>query len=288
MDTTLNGYAGWIHSAFPSVSISTIEWLASGQNSTALLVNGSIVFRFPRYADGIEQLRREVAILQLIGRDVPVPVPEPGYVNLAPSVDGTAFVGYAMLPGVPLSECTLDDVDARHVGSQLGAFLRHLHRMPVDRVHAGDRSPRWMVEPWERLYLDILDLLFPMMRPDACVSVSRHFETFLHDHRDATIDPVLIHGDFGASNVLYDASERTVSGVIDFGSARVGDPAIDIAAATTIHPAIRERLVQVYPADASMLRRADFYRGTFALQEAVFGATNGDEEALRAGLSQYA
>lgn len=287
MDTTLDGYASRIRDQLPDMPVREIQWLARGQNNDALLVNGAIVFRFPRYADGIEQLRREVAILRLVGPSVPLPVPQPSYVNLSADV-GSAFAGYAMLPGEPLSQCALTDADARRVGAQLGAFLTGLHGVSPDPAQVGSElSPRWMVEPWERLYHDIRELLFPMMRSDARTGVSRHFEAFLHDYRAATIDPVLVHGDFGASNILYDRSAGSVSGVIDFSSAHVGDPAIDIAAASTIHPVVRERLVQDYPADAGLPRRVDFYLGTFALQEAVFGARTGDEDALRAGLAGY-
>ena len=35
------------------------------------------------------------------------------------------------------------------------------------------------------------------------------------------------------------------------------------------------------------LGRVAFYRGTFALQEALFGVENGDEEAFRAGIAPY-
>jgi len=41
--------------------------------------------------------------------------------------------------------------------------------------------------------------------------------------------PVLRHGDFGPSNILFDQATCAISGVIDFGSAARGDPAVDVA-----------------------------------------------------------
>ena len=44
---------------------------------------------------------------------------------------------------------------------------------------------------------------------------------------------------------------------------------------------------EAYPGVDAMRARMRFYVGTFALQEALFGAKQGDPEALRAGLARY-
>jgi aminoglycoside 2''-phosphotransferase len=120
--------------------------------------------------------------------------------------------------------------------------------------------------------------------------VARHFETHLADAATFAYTPALIHGDFGASNILYDAKARAISGIIDWSSAGLGDPAVDLAA--LICPAsygeeFAARLAGVYPGVAELLPRARFYIGTFALQEALFGVEQGDDEALRRGLEEY-
>jgi hypothetical protein len=64
------------------------------------------------------------------------------------------------------------------------------------------------------------------------------------DQRDgARFQPVLRHGDFGPSNILFDATTRTISGIVDFGSAALGDP----AAWSTIGRVRHERTTARYP-----------------------------------------
>ena len=102
--------------------------------------------------------------------------------------------------------------------------------------------------------------------------------------------PVLRHGDFGTVNLLFDAAAQSISGVIDFGNAGLGDPALDFAA--IIAPfgygeAIIERFARVYPLDEAMLDRARFYVSVYALQEALYGAEHGSPRIFESGLSGY-
>jgi aminoglycoside 2''-phosphotransferase len=125
------------------------------------------------------------------------------------------------------------------------------------------------------------------MRPEARTWSIEHFETFLRDPCNRDIAPVLVHGDFGVSNILYDAQQWCVTGVIDFSSAGPDDPAVDFAAASTLAPDILEHISSTYPAVQDARARVAFYRGTFALQEALFGIEHEDEAAFRAGIAGY-
>jgi aminoglycoside 2''-phosphotransferase len=156
--------------------------------------------------------------------------------------------------------------------------------LPVRPSIAADRGT------WEDLYRRIRVRLFPLMRPSAREEVAAHFESALSDRGFWVYDPALIHGDFGTSNILFDATEQRVSGVIDFGSAGIGDPANDIAALTSRNSLPEDVVPLMEPAYAGatrLLDRARFYRGTFALQYALFGAEMGDDGALRHGLARY-
>ena len=48
-----------------------------------------------------------------------------------------------------------------------------------------------------------------------------------------------------------------------------------------------DRFVDTYPEIESMLPRARFYRGTYALDEALHGFKSGDSEAFEAGMARY-
>jgi len=94
------------------------------------------------------------------------------------------------------------------------------------------------------------------------------------------IKRVLKHGDFGTSNILFDRQQRTICGVIDFGSSGLGDPAYDLAGLLSCYgEAFVRRCWQVYPEIESFMDRVRFYQGSFALEETLFGIENTDQAA---------
>ncbi len=138
------------------------------------------------------------------------------------------------------------------------------------------------------IYARMRAKLFPHMRPDARTWAAGHFEAYLGDARNFAYPPALKHGDFGPSNILYDGEARRVSGIIDFGGAGLGDPAYDFAGLLSGYgePFV-QRCCPFYLGLEGMLDRVRFYRGTFALLEALFGVENGDPEAYRDGMAEY-
>ena len=279
-----------IHSAYPELEITSARPDTSGQFNFVLLVNDLFIFRFPRYPQGITILEREAAILDAVCYHLPLPVPNFTYRSLASHTAGQAFVGYRKLPGVLLRGETLSSIQSektiRRLSVQLAGFLDALHHVPPSSVPlelplTGTRTE------WEEMYQEIRTLLFPCMRPDARQWTANHFETFLADIALQQFKPCLIHGDFGPGNVLYDAESRTLCGVIDFGFAGLGDPAQDIAAASCFGDSFLENISTSYPHLQSLLPRARFIKGTFALQEALHGIKSGDDEAFQNGMEQY-
>ena len=284
-----------ISEVYPDLVVSRVAPLAQGQHHTVLIVNDTLVFRFPRYAAGMNDLIREVGILRTLQGRTPIPVPHPIYTSLSPHVVGQVFVGYPFLPGVPLSRVPIPVLSTegslQSLARQLGSFLDTLHGTPLETVGIVGVHERVIVHRWQDMYHRIVHRLFPLMRPDTHQRVRNHFEPFLDDAQTRSLVPRLVHGDFGAGNILYDATTRRITGVIDFGSVRADDPAVDLAALSTIHPQLLDVLLDlrptVYPVGTNMLDRVRFYQGTFALQEALFGLDAGDAEALQAGLSAY-
>ena len=102
-------------------------------------------------------------------------------------------------------------------------------------------------------------------------------------------DPVLRHGDFGASNILFDPRAGQVTGIIDWTSAGAGDPAYDLAGLWACYgEGFVRSCARGYPAIDGLWDRIRHYAGRFALEEALFGVEYGDDEALRAGLAGFA
>lgn len=257
--------------AFPSLAIENVRVLSEqGQNSVVLLADERVVLRFPRYAAGRAALTREVELLRVVRGRLPLTVPEPEWVT-------EDVVGYRLIPGEPLALVGIEDHALRRLGDGVGAFLRALHLVPME-TDGFDPSAEW-----REMFARIEARLFEHMRPDARAAVRRHFEGFV----GGDIRPCLIHGDFGTGNILWDPGPQRITGVVDFGHAGVGDPAVDFAALPWSPAAFLEGLVGAYPAVRQADERVAFYRGTFALQEALFGIENGDDAAFRAGITAY-
>ncbi len=133
------------------------------------------------------------------------------------------------------------------------------------------------------MYGSIREHLFSHMRSDARRDVADVFEALTR----VEFAPALIHGDFGTANLLFDPARERISGVIDFDGVCIGDPATDVAALMSYGEDFIGRFAREYGCSRAMLARADLYRGTFALQEALFGVEHDDPDAFTDGIADY-
>lgn len=285
-------YRRRIEDVAPDLHIDSLRLVEGhGQNNDVVVVNDDWIFRFPRHLDGVRRLAGVVRILRAVRPRVEIAIPDPTYVRLEPPETGEAFLGYRMLPGVPLTRDALGAIDdetaLRRLAAQVAACMEQIHGMPLAEVPPSQVAAFDPLTGWADLFERIRLRLFPSMRLNARAAVERHFEAFLDDPASRAIAPTLIHGDFGTGNLLYDTATLTLTGVIDFDSSGLGDPAVDVAAALSGPRAFVEELrtrCDLLPAADGRVR---FYRGTFLLQEALHGVEHDDPEAFRSGIAPY-
>jgi aminoglycoside 2''-phosphotransferase len=281
-------YIRAINRRFPKLVVRTADLNEEGQFNDVLIVNDTLVFRFARVFDAMEGLEFEAELLHNLQGRLPLPVPNPIYTHFD---DEMAFMGYRMIPGEPLRRHVLSGSSQSQralLARQLAAFLVALHRVdPADALlspYENDDDN----EAWAELYVRVRKLLFPLMRSDARNEVSAHFDGYFNDPDLSNFTPRVRHGDFGPGNLLYDPEEGALTGIIDFGSAGLGDPAADFAGLLSSYGEdFYRRCAETYPDMLAALPRARFYIGTFALQEALFGAENDDAEAFEDGMAPY-
>jgi aminoglycoside 2''-phosphotransferase len=287
----LSIYRQTIAAACPDLQItSAVLHTADGQFNDIVSVNHELIFRFPRTPQVAASYAAQAAVLTSLQGKLPLPIPSPLYAVAPDAAWQQSFLAYRRIPGEPLYREALaaihEPVALRAMAGQLGEFLRSLHHLALDNLPIqppiDDRR-----EDWEALYAGFRKTLFPHMRPDARQSTSDHFDRYLGDPARFSFQPMLRHGDFGGSNILYDPSTNRISGVIDFESLAFGDPATDAAALSTYGEEFFELCLVAYPEMRTMRDRASFYRGTFALQEAYYGLRDGDQEAFRSGIEAY-
>lgn len=287
----LEPYLETIRQAYPDLAIETAYLNEDGQYNQVVIVNDAIVFRFARFEESVKTLRQETAILQSIQDHITLAIPNPTYQHLEGATPEQTFVGYPMIPGIPLWDEAYQQITDESVldrmADQLAGFLKELHAIPVHKVVPidlinGDGRPYWM-----DLYKRFQSKLFPHMSEDGQGRVVDHFMNFLDNPERFAYEPVLRHGDFGGGNVIFDEQAGQIAGVIDFGFADLGDPAIDVGGLFFFGESFIERCFRVYPEMEEMLERVHFYRGTFALQEALYGVEHDAPEAFEDGITDY-
>lgn len=282
-----------IQRVYPELIISQFYINEIGQNNDVIVLNDSLVFRFPKYEQGIEQLRRETEILKYIENRVSLPIPAPVYKSFDVFEPGKVFTGYHLIEGQPFWKESLlaikSDEHIRGLASQLASILIEIHSISgetaIRELQLDARHPR---EEMSDLYERIKDKLFPFMRKESQAEVTDSFENFLNGNLLANFNLTLIHGDFGASNILWNQGTNEISGIIDFGGSGIGDPAYDFAGILSSYGEdFFNRCIDLYPNGRQIAKRVHFYKSTFALQEALHGIENDDQQAFENGIHIY-
>lgn len=236
-----------------------------GWDSTATLEDGWVV-RTPRRPDVHPRLLAEISLMPWLAPRLPLPVPVPELASSDPLI-----VRHRLVPGVPLESPT-----AAH-GRALGHFLRALHDTDVDQATAhGLRDAR-------AEYAEDLTLFRERVIPLLPTSLHADGTSLLDALDNATTDTV-VHGDLGPEHVL--ASGGHLSGVIDFGDAHAGDPAIDLS--WTLHgtpPAFAEALATAYGVTPALRARGLLWHKLGPWYEVTRALTTNDPTMRTEGLA---
>ena len=269
-------YRQRIQAAHPSLHIYQVKGRVqseSGQDDDVITTNGDLLFRFPRRADAVEAMLREIKLLHALQEHLPLPIPNPQYSSEDTSAIGFAFMGYPMLPGKPLSKELLESVDGEQkvqaLADLLASFLYALHHLPVDQF-AQLAPPDVQQRPtWKALYERVREALFPSMEKGLRKQIEARFEKYLGNVHNFLLSPALIHSNFSPETIIYHAKPQTISGIIDFSRACLGDPARDFAG--LLGPkgygeSFVRRFEPAYPELPSLLERARFYAEALSLE----------------------
>lgn len=227
-----------------------------GYDFEVAIVDDEWVFRFPRRPGVEEPLEVEIVLLPALAPALPVDVPKFEHISHNP-----LFVGYRVIHGQPLVD---EDADG------VRAFLDALHAfdpsgLPVER-------PDW-VEAYCDQCAEFERLVFPLLDVDLRAQGTRFFgdaETLVD------FEPALLHADLGPAHLLV--RDGRLAGVIDWGDARVGDPALDYA--WLLNGPFAD-----WDVDPDLRRRARFYHRLGPWYEAHYGLFTNQPAHTERGLA---
>lgn len=185
----------------------TLREIDDGWDFRVLILDAKWVVRIPRSELAAEELAKEIELLPTLAQPLPVEIPRFEPVSREP-----LFVVYRLIPGEPLR-----DEDPAGVRG----FLDALHS--VDATTTAVPRPDWVgiyrahAEDWRSFVVPLLDRE-ERERAEALLQETETLSEF---------EPALVHCDLGPSHLL--CRDGRLVGVIDWGDAKIGDPAVDYA-----------------------------------------------------------
>jgi aminoglycoside 2''-phosphotransferase len=285
-------YRAIIAACFPDLPITSCAVHSQGWDSVVVRVDDTFIFRFPKRPDVELQYRVEARLLPELSATLSVAVPRFEFLWPGSPTYPHSFVGYRMIAGQSLDATLLRSLQAEPLAAQLGRAIAELHRFPAVQaakagVPGGD-GQHWRAE-YRELYERIQTRVFPLLSAAARARCAAQFEAFLQNEAYFRFRPTLIHRDLNAEHILVDPARNAVSGIIDWGDAAIGDPAIDF---TGLYAELdREFMDQVlahYDAagDHTLRERALFYAFVMPFHAILFGQSTGSQRHIDQGLAQ--
>lgn len=249
--------------------------LGSGESADAIRLGGRVV-RIPHGGRDGSDLAAEVRLLQLLQRrGVPA---SPRDARLILGRDGAPLaMTYDYVEGVPSRGGVLRGAARERFAAELGTFLGALHAVPLAAVRATGAPSG---DPWRRVYVPLIEACRPHLGARATEMLDEVAEAFAP--MVARAPRTLVHGDISGWHTLV-GEGGLLAGVIDFGEAGVGDPALDLAGVLNDQSrAFLRRVIAHYPhpLDPEALARVDIYIALAPLFAVRAAAARGGLDAL--------
>ncbi|MEM7134101.1 MAG: phosphotransferase [Chloroflexota bacterium] len=273
-------YLNHIQQTFPDLDLQDIQNNRDGMVNISVIVNQERVFRFPREEWGVDLMRNEMNALDLVRNYVDIPVPDWDYRS-------DEMISYSYIPGHPLltdDVLRMNEQEKDAVAEMLAIFLRQMYSIPLDEVKAANIQRSDTVrtlDDWLQFYEEVQEYLFPLMWADGKEWVRRHFAPLLADHTFMDHEPIFMNGDLATYHLLFNRQTNAFNGIIDFGTAGVGDPATDVATLINQYgESFVKRISRIYPEIGQHIQRARFRAGTLELQWVLRGIQRDEKDML--------
>jgi len=264
-------YKERIREIAPQIITETARLNQDGLLNDIVIVNDKIIFRFSKRDFYFKNLREEGELLRLLRPYLTLQIPEPFYVD-------DEAMAYRLIPGETLRRdvlMKLPEADQQAIADQLAQFFKELHGIPVGeitdfQIPLADALMKY--EGWVQVYQRIQEKVFPLLQPHQRDWARAHFEPYLADKKNFEYELKMVDTDVPPYHILFDNQTRRINGIIDFGCAGLGDPAIDFGVILYHYgESFLERFYRVYPEAEVYRKRARFYAGAHEIRWLLAG-----------------
>ena len=271
-------YEERIRKIAPEVVVNSIAINREGLLNDVVIINGELIFRFPKHEYGLRHLKDEARLLRLLQNYITLKIPSPLY-------ETADCLAYRMIPGETLRRdmlMRLSESDQQVIADQLAQFLKELHGIPINgiadfEVPQADALMKYegWVNAYERIRVKVFSLLMPHVRD----WVTEHFESHLADRSNFEYEMRMVDTDIPPYHIMFDGWTRRINGIIDFGCAGLGDPAIDFGVIIYNYgESFVDRFYNEYPEAEVYLKRARFYAGAHEVRWLLTGIERDDRK----------
>ena len=236
------------------------------------------VVRVPRSATAAARLDAEGRLVSGLAGYLPFAVPQ--IAGTTPLPDGTAAVVTRHLAGAPVEPSALEPGPG--LAAALGRSVAAIHDLP-ERVVEEAGLPMYTAEEYRQRRLAEVDRAAATGHVPA--GLLARWEKAIEEAGAWRFRPCVVHGDLASETVLTEHSD--VVGVLEWGEARIADPADDLAwVLAAADEDAAESVLEAYahtrrsPVDADLPRRARLASELACARWLLHGVTADDAEVV--------
>jgi len=288
-------YTALIERCFPQITVQMALPITSGWDSFVLEVNGELIFRFPMREDVVKRIEQEIRLLPVLEKTLSTPIPHFDYIGHGDGEYPYLFVGYRKIGGIPLAAESITREQRWNLAPALARFLSELHSFPMElalRAGFAEHTPEQWRQVWRQefqgRYEDLQLRVFPLLDEKLSTKTMQLWEEFLNVEEHFAFRPGLVHCDLGCEHIFCDPERGMLTGVIDWGDATIGDPALDFVGLLLGYGReFTEQVLSRYQGeeDSFFWRRIDFYSCYPPYSELLYGAYSGGQNFIEQGLA---
>ncbi|MEQ3593332.1 aminoglycoside phosphotransferase family protein [Bacillus albus] len=293
----MDSYKQYIKEALPNLSIHSYKQNEEGWDNVAIIVNDELLFRFPRKQDYAMRIPLEKELCTRLSYSLhEIEVPQ-YHLFYRKDTDTIPFCSYyTLIHGEPLKTdivIKLEDKELKIIITQLATFLATLHSIPLKQGTTLGFPVEKTLTYWKELQTKLNQYVTSSLTLLQRSSLNQLFENFFTCIGTSTFQNTIIHADFTHHHILFDKQNKTVSGIIDFGDAQMGDPAFDFAG--LYYDFGHEFTTSVYEQYCTLTSHHDpllihrittFYQYSPLLHNIIYNFENKNELEFIAGIEQ--
>lgn len=258
--TQRQGIMDAVGALWPDLITGPVDWVEEGWDFRVAVIDHRFVVRVARTSAAAWRLKREAALLQCLASS---PVALPQYERQA-----RGLVVYPYIAGKPV-----EGTPELGVREEIAHFISWLHTQAQPQPRGDVR------QTWHRRAVvfcrRLQDRALPLFSVRERRKLQEAFTSGLALIAASEWQPVLLHGDLNPEHVLL-GSDGHLSGVIDFGDWRWGDPAFDWSGIAGLD----EVLPSPWSLSAAFRQRLTFYRLLAPFHGMEFGLKMGHVEMV--------